>query len=77
MIYLFFDSPSGNEDIASVESVPMETTRVLASCHALTYVDDSLVGDPQEKALLQAVDWNLTKGRGPKTLQNKLDVNIR
>ena len=40
----------------------METLRILAACHALTYVDDVLVGDPMEKALLHSVDWTFTKG---------------
>lgn len=40
----------------------METVRILAACHALTYVDDVLVGDPMEKALLNSVDWTFTKG---------------
>jgi len=52
----------GVDDIQSVDKIPMETTRVLATCHALTYVDDVLVGDPMEKALLSSVDWAFTKG---------------
>ena len=53
---------SGVDDIQSVDTIPMETTRILAACHALTYVDDVLVGDPMEKALLNSVDWTFTKG---------------
>eukprot|EP00794_Sanderia_malayensis_P015929 gene15929-17530_t len=52
----------GVDEIQSVESVPMETVRVLSTCHALTYIDDALVGDPMEKALLQSIDWTFTKG---------------
>ena len=53
---------SGVDDIQTVDKIPMETTRILATCHALTYVDDVLVGDPMEKALLNSVDWTFTKG---------------
>ena len=59
---IFIVSSSGVDDIQSVDKIPMETTRVLATCHALTYVDDVLVGDPMEKALLSSVDWTFTKG---------------
>eukprot|EP00795_Rhopilema_esculentum_P010920 gene10920-19754_t len=50
------------DDIQAVESLPIETVRILASCHSLTYVDDVIVGDPMEKALLNSVDWTFTKG---------------
>ena len=59
---IFIVCSSGVDDIQSVETIPMETTRVLATCHALTHVDDVLVGDPMEKALLSSVDWTFTKG---------------
>ena len=52
----------GVDDIQPVENIPMETVRILATCHTLTYVDDVLVGDPMEKALLSSVDWTFTKG---------------
>eukprot|EP00112_Aurelia_sp_Birch-Aquarium-sp1_P014323 Seg3082.2 transcript_id=Seg3082.2/GoldUCD/mRNA.D3Y31 product="Manganese-transporting ATPase 13A1" protein_id=Seg3082.2/GoldUCD/D3Y31 len=52
----------GEDDIQPVENIPMETVRILATCHTLTYVDDVLVGDPMEKALLSSVDWTFTKG---------------
>ena len=57
-----FYSSRGVDDIQPVENIPIETVRVLATCHTLTYVDDVLVGDPMEKALLSSVDWTFTKG---------------
>ncbi|BBM99987.1 manganese-transporting P-type ATPase [Marchantia polymorpha subsp. ruderalis] len=36
------------------------TVQALASCHALVFVDNKLVGDPLEKAALKGVDWSYT-----------------
>lgn len=36
---------------------------MLASCHSLTFVDDMLVGDPMEKAVVKAMDWSVGKGK--------------
>ncbi|CAA6669826.1 unnamed protein product [Spirodela intermedia] len=59
-----FRGVSGFKDSESLEtdmsSVPSRTIEVLASCHALVFVDNKLVGDPLEKAALKGIDWVYT-----------------
>lgn len=49
------------EKVCLIGDAPPETIQVLGTCHALVQLDNGLVGDPLEKAILTAIDWTLTK----------------
>jgi cation-transporting ATPase 13A1 len=60
-------SVSSKEDhraLVNVKEASRETTLCLAAAHALVLLDDgTIVGDPMEKTTLEALDWQLAKGR--------------
>ncbi|KAE9608629.1 hypothetical protein Lal_00020715 [Lupinus albus] len=50
---------TGTADLESdMSRVPVRTVEILASCHALVFVENKLVGDPLEKAALKGIDWS-------------------
>ncbi|KAL2896530.1 putative manganese-transporting ATPase PDR2 [Bienertia sinuspersici] len=57
-----FSGVVGSTESMELESdmkrVPGQTLEILASCHALVFVDNKLVGDPLEKAALKGIDWS-------------------
>ncbi|KAM1366232.1 hypothetical protein ACFX2I_044366 [Malus domestica] len=50
-------STSSTDLEADMSNLPVRTAEILASCHALVFVDNKLVGDPLEKAALKGIDW--------------------
>ncbi|KAL6179089.1 hypothetical protein ACLB2K_050605 [Fragaria x ananassa] len=50
---------AGSTDLEpDMSKVDCQTLEILASCHALVFVDNKLVGDPLEKATLKGIDWS-------------------
>lgn len=48
-----------SEDLETeMSKVPDRALEILASCHALVFVDNKLVGDPLEKAALKGIEWS-------------------
>ncbi|KAL5713886.1 putative manganese-transporting ATPase pdr2 [Ranunculus cassubicifolius] len=59
-----FQGVAGLSDKADLDldmtKMPSRTLEILASCHALVFVDNKLVGDPLEKAAMKGIDWIYT-----------------
>ncbi|KAK2987746.1 hypothetical protein RJ640_016341 [Escallonia rubra] len=56
-----FSGVGGLTDSVDLETdmtkVTARTLEILASCHALVFVDSKLVGDPLEKAAIKGIEW--------------------
>lgn len=52
---------SQNKLVMPIDNCPQYTVQVLASCHSLAHLDEKLVGDPLEKKVLEAINWNYSK----------------
>lgn len=55
---------TGNEksELIEAKQAGLETSLTLAAAHALVLLEDGVVGDPMEKATLDAIEWNVGKG---------------
>eukprot|EP01083_Nonionella_stella_P030298 83088_1 len=54
------DSSASHSPLASLDRVPNDALYVIAGCHSLTQIDRETVGDPLEKAAIEAMRWNLS-----------------
>lgn len=55
------DSLAEHELVTTIERCPQSTLQILASCHSLAHLDEKLVGDPLERKVLEAINWNYSK----------------
>lgn len=58
---LVANSLTNHKMVTPISQCPLYTHQVLGSCHSLAHLDDKLVGDPLEKKVLEAIDWNYSK----------------
>ncbi|KAK5086529.1 putative cation-transporting ATPase 1 [Lithohypha guttulata] len=77
------EADGAQTDVTKVSDIPAHTMLVLGSAHALVRLEEGdIVGDPMEKATLNALNWTLGKNdtltsnppKGPKANQNPTHV---
>jgi hypothetical protein len=57
-------SSTDPKKLVAIKETPRETTLTLASSHALVILEDGqVVGDPMEKTTLEALGWEVAKGK--------------
>jgi manganese-transporting P-type ATPase len=54
-------SPDDSKKLMKPPEALRDTIQTLAAAHALVRLDDDIVGDPMEKATLEALEWKLEK----------------
>ncbi|KAI9596892.1 hypothetical protein BDF19DRAFT_471043 [Syncephalis fuscata] len=65
-------------ELVDPQSIPHETTMVLAAAHALVQLDKDIIGDPMEKTTLEAIQWQLEKDTmTPKENKGTRSLKIR
>ncbi|KAI9294142.1 hypothetical protein K502DRAFT_292701 [Neoconidiobolus thromboides FSU 785] len=68
-----------NNDLKTINpanKVPQTSTLVLASAHALVLIPDGIVGDPMEKATLEAIGWEINKDGLVNSMNSNLSLQI-
>ncbi|KAH8923119.1 hypothetical protein BT69DRAFT_1350398 [Atractiella rhizophila] len=72
------------EDLKSlidVRSTSYESTLTIAAAHALVLLDDGVVGDPMEKATLDALEWKVNAGDNiapaSKEAPNRANIEVK
>lgn len=48
-------------EVISAQDTPDDVKFVIAGCHSLSHVDNTLIGDPLEKCAFEAINWSYSK----------------
>ncbi len=62
IIHIECFSPNDPKELTDPKEALRETIQTLAAAHALVKLDDGIIGDPMEKATIEALDWKLGNG---------------
>ena len=72
--YFYPHSATDPLKLHNVKESKRQTVLCLAAAHALVRLDDgTIAGDPMEKAALEALKWEITKG----TRVREYDLNLK